>query len=321
MNLDTTSLKLEAVLAGAVAANQPEVTVDYVVWNVDGVPSKPLTTRTALNSATDVTILTAPSVQGIVKEPIRVSLYNKDTASVTVTVKTDDGTTERIVCKHTLLPLETLHFEKGAGWYAIDANGNRKEVTASTFSSITVTGLTANRIPVAGTGGLLGDFSTLTYQSSGGLVVNNLVDLSGAAGGQIKFPAAQNASTNANTLDDYEEGTWTPVDSSGAGLSLTVNGTPTYTKIGHRVFESAQVAYPVTADGSTAILGGCPFTNANNASAQQGSLTYTNGAAVGWTTRFANTATFRFYQTGGGAQSTNANLSGAQVNVTGLSFV
>lgn len=29
--------------------------------------------------------------------------------------------------------------------------------------------------------------------------------------GQIAFPATQNASTNANTLDDYEEGTWTPV--------------------------------------------------------------------------------------------------------------
>lgn len=27
-------------------------------------------------------------------------------------------------------------------------------------------------------------------------------------GGQIKFPASQNASTDANTLDDYEEGTY-----------------------------------------------------------------------------------------------------------------
>lgn len=29
--------------------------------------------------------------------------------------------------------------------------------------------------------------------------------------GQLAFPATQNPSTNANTLDDYEEGTWTPV--------------------------------------------------------------------------------------------------------------
>lgn len=34
--------------------------------------------------------------------------------------------------------------------------------------------------------------------------------------GQIVFPATQNASSNANTLDDYEEGTWTPTVGSSA---------------------------------------------------------------------------------------------------------
>ena len=136
MILDPT-LKLEAVLAGAVSANQPEVVVDYMDYNPEGMPTKPATFRVALNSSTDVTILAAPSV-GFVREPMRISIYNKDTASVTVTVKTDDGT-ERILIKATLLTLETLNWEKGLGWYALDANGNRKEVTASTFSSLTVT--------------------------------------------------------------------------------------------------------------------------------------------------------------------------------------
>ena len=36
----------------------------------------------------------------------------------------------------------------------------------------------------------------------------NVLDITGV--GQIKFPATQLASTNANTLDDYEEGIWTP---------------------------------------------------------------------------------------------------------------
>jgi len=40
----------------------------------------------------------------------------------------------------------------------------------------------------------------------------------------IQFPAAQAASADANTLDDYEEGTWTPTLSSAGG------GTPTYQK-------------------------------------------------------------------------------------------
>lgn len=56
--------------------------------------------------------------------------------------------------------------------------------------------------------------------------------------GQIAFPATQNPSSNANTLDDYEEGTFTP------GLSFTTPGdlavvysnqTASYTKIGRCV--------------------------------------------------------------------------------------
>ena len=37
---------------------------------------------------------------------------------------------------------------------------------------------------------------------------------------QIAFAAAQSASVDANTLDDYEENLWTPTDASGAGLAL-----------------------------------------------------------------------------------------------------
>ena len=130
MILDTTSLKLEAVLAGAVAANQPEVTVHYVTWNIQGLQTRPSTFRAALNSTTDVTILAAPTTQNEVREVIRASVHNKDTASVTLTIKTDDGTTERIIHKETLLAGESLHFEKGVGWYALDTSGNRKTAMA-----------------------------------------------------------------------------------------------------------------------------------------------------------------------------------------------
>ena len=52
--------------------------------------------------------------------------------------------------------------------------------------------------------------------------------------GQIVFPATQNASSDANTLDDYEEGTWSPVLSDGTNtVSL---GTGGYTKVGRVVY-------------------------------------------------------------------------------------
>jgi hypothetical protein len=82
------------------------------------------------------------------------------------------------------------------------------------------------------------------------------------ASGQIKFPATQSASTDANTLDDYEEGTWTPVIKfAGNNVGMTFsNQTGTYVKIGRQVI----VWYIIllTAKGSSignATITGVPF--------------------------------------------------------------
>ena len=114
----TSIMKLEAVLAGAVATTQPEVHVDYIDWNLNNEPTRPAPFRVALNSTTDVTILPAPPTNPI-REPLRVVIFNKDTASITVTVKTDDGTTEFIEVKQTLTSLQSICWEKTIGWYTI----------------------------------------------------------------------------------------------------------------------------------------------------------------------------------------------------------
>ena len=51
----------------------------------------------------------------------------------------------------------------------------------------------------------------------------------------ITFPATQSASSNANTLDDYEEGTWTPNQGSGLTVSGSFESAGYYTKIGNLV--------------------------------------------------------------------------------------
>jgi len=55
--------------------------------------------------------------------------------------------------------------------------------------------------------------------------------------GQLSFPATQNASADANTLDDYEEGTFTVgiYDASSAGNQSPTTATGYYTKIGNVV--------------------------------------------------------------------------------------
>jgi len=80
--------------------------------------------------------------------------------------------------------------------------------------------------------------------------------------GQIKFPAAQNPSADANTLDDYEEGTWTPqLHFGGASVGMTYNiQSGRYTKIGRFVHASCQIA--LASKGSStgnALVVGLPF--------------------------------------------------------------
>ena len=63
----------------------------------------------------------------------------------------------------------------------------------------------------------------------------------------------------ANKLDDYEEGTWTPVSSNYSG-TLTVNNA-TYTKVGNLVTARASVSFDATTDGSGVSFSGIPFTH------------------------------------------------------------
>ena len=61
-------------------------------------------------------------------------------------------------------------------------------------------------------------------------------------------------------LDDYEEGSWTPVDSSGASLSFSnTSGNCHYTKIGRIVVASFRINYPSTSNTTGTKIGGLPF--------------------------------------------------------------
>lgn len=94
-----------------------------------------------------------------------------------------------------------------------------------------------------------------------------LVDISGAAAGQIKFPATQNASSDANTLDDYEEGTWTP--SLGGTATYTIQ-TGRYTKVGRVVHVQGRLAVNSIGTGSTGVISGLPFTSGADSAAAIG---------------------------------------------------
>ena len=114
----------------------------------------------------------------------------------------------------------------------------------------------------------------------------------------VTFPATQVASADANTLDDYEEGTWTPTwtgSSTNPTVTYDINRNGKYTKIGNVVYISARVGISTITSGSgNANISGLPFAVANDNAYPAMSLGYktnfnTNGPD--WA-RFASGASY-----------------------------
>ena len=103
-----------------------------------------------------------------------------------------------------------------------------------------------------------------TFNSS--IALNGAVPQSGTG---ITFPASQNSSSNANTLDDYEEGTFTPTCTlTTPGTSSTGSQVGVYTKIGNLVTATGRLTFTKGTGSGDLVLGGLPFTSINTATYQ-----------------------------------------------------
>lgn len=131
-----------------------------------------------------------------------------------------------------------------------------------TPSSGSVTNLTGTAsININGTVGATtpttGSFTTM--KASTGAAVGGATP---GAGG-VAFPATAVAVADANTLDDYEEGTWTPAYATGFSAVTYGARTGTYTKIGRFVKLNLYInAGSATASGNISISG-LPFATGN----------------------------------------------------------
>jgi hypothetical protein len=110
--LNTVNKSIQAFLATAPATTQPDFTshyadataTDFTEASHDGV----------LNSTTPVTIVAAPatSTRRVVRE---ITIYNADTAPITLTVRLNNSSNYRIIVKKTLAVGESWKFSDGSG--------------------------------------------------------------------------------------------------------------------------------------------------------------------------------------------------------------
>lgn len=112
-----------------------------------------------------------------------------------------------------------------------------------------------------------GDFRVLAGGDANTPGDNSSEKLRVRASGGITF----NGDTSGdNALDDYEEGTWTPV--AYAGLSSLSNTEATYTKIGRVVTLYAQLSSFSSKNTSQVQISGLPFTPATSGRYMQGTF-------------------------------------------------
>jgi hypothetical protein len=95
------------------------------------------------------------------------------------------------------------------------------------------------------------------------------------SGSGITFPATQSASTNANTLDDYEEGTFTPNQGSGLTLNGSFSSVGRYLKIGRLVYVEGTLAGSVNiaSSASSVLFTNLPFTSQSGNASGLGGMT------------------------------------------------
>lgn len=126
--------KIQVVLAASVASNQAQC---LACWrDITATPSYVAGRSVAnTNSTTDVDLVASPaaSTQRVIDF---LSVYNNDTANITVTVKFDASGTDYIIWKGTIGPGERAEYENGKGWTVVTIGGLIK--TMATASVVTV---------------------------------------------------------------------------------------------------------------------------------------------------------------------------------------
>jgi hypothetical protein len=141
-----------------------------------------------------------------------------------------------------------------------------------------------------------------------------LLDDASAADQRTTLGAAATSHTHTTAdVTDYDTGSITAADGSGAGLTLDVSGE--YTQIGQQVFGTVRVLYPATADTSDSQINFSGIPNSGNSihSRAGAVIALTDSTDAKIALLLENTPNVRIYTAAIAARVTNAQLSGKQL--------
>jgi len=136
-------------------------------------------------------------------------------------------------------------------------------------------------------------------------------------GNGIDFSASAGSNASSSVLDDYEEGTWTPVVAAGWSSPSYAYQNGNYQKVGNVVEAFFFIQFSGTSAGAHVQITGLPFTSANETAGaiRGGALTYFStpvdapGMVLAYV--FQNTTEFRLYagNDSGASAVSNGNAS------------
>jgi len=257
--LDATTKSIVVAMSGAAATTNPDFTAAWADNN--GTIFTEGATDGALNGTSSVTLVTAPAAS--TRRTIKaITIENKDTAAVTLTISYNNNSTLRTIAKVTL--------QVGDTWTTdgtFDTNGSLKQ-TLGTVNLASVTGTLGTANGGTGTtsgtsGGVLYYSATGTIASSGLLAANALV-IGGGAGvapstittgtGVVTALGVNTGSAGAFVVNGGALGT----PSSGTVTNLTgtasinINGTVGATTPTTGAFTTVAASSTVTLSGLTA---------------------------------------------------------------------
>jgi hypothetical protein len=297
--LDGTAISIQVAMSTSAATTNPTFVASYADNAGSGITEG--ATDGVLNGSTDVTVVPAPtgSNRRVIKD---ITIYNGDSAAVTVFVKYDNNATQRTLKKVVL--------QVGDTWTTdgtFDVNGNLKTVAGTVNLASQVTGT----LPVANggtgattlTGVLKGNgtsaFTAATagtdYVAPGGALgtpssgtLTNATGLPLTTGVTGTLPVG-NGGTGATTLTGVLKGNGTSAftaatagtDYVAPGTGTTFTATQTFTGSSSAIALALNDAAEVITISATAATG-----TINYDITTQSVLYYTSNASANWTVNF-----------------------------------